>query len=87
MNKPLLILAPMRGITTMHYRKAFVRHFHGLDMEMAPFISTVRAERIHPKLLKDILPENSSGLPLIPQLIGNNADDFVHMATALHDLG
>jgi len=87
MNTPLLILAPMRGITTMHYRKAFVRHFQGLDIEMAPFISTVRAERINPKLLKDVLPGNNSGLPLIPQLIGNHADDFVQMAIALHDLG
>ena len=47
----------------------------------------VRAERINPKLLKDVLPENNSGLPLIPQLIGNQADDFVQMAIALHDLG
>ncbi len=77
----------MRGITTMHYRRAFVRHFQGLDIEMAPFISTVNAERINPKLLKDVLPENNSGLPLIPQLIGNKADDFVQMAIALHDLG
>ncbi len=77
----------MRGITTMHYRKAFVRHFQGLDIEMAPFISTVGAERINPKLLKDVLPEHHSGLPLIPQLIGNKADDFVQMAIALHDLG
>lgn len=77
----------MRGITTMHYRRAFVRHFHGLDIEMAPFISTVSAGRINPKLLKDVLPENNSGLPLIPQLIGNKADDFVQMAIALHDLG
>ncbi len=87
MNNPCLILAPMRGITTMHYRKAFVRHFEGLDVEMAPFISTVSAERIHPKLLKDVLPENNSGLPLIPQVIGNNADDFVQMNLALQDLG
>ena len=86
-SEPVLILAPMRGITTMHYRKAFVRHFQGLDAEMAPFISTVNAERINPKLLKDILPENNSGLPLIPQLIGNKADDFVQMAIAIHDLG
>jgi len=71
----------------MHYRKAFVRHFGGLDAEMAPFISTVAAEKINPKLLKDILPENNSGLPLIPQLIGNNAADFVNMAKALHKLG
>lgn len=86
-SDPVLILAPMRGITTMRYRQAFVRHFQGLDVEMAPFIPTVSADRINPKLLKDVLPENNSGLPLIPQLIGNNADDFVHMAMALHDLG
>ena len=83
----VLVLAPMRGITTMHYRRAFVRHFQGLDIEMAPFISTVNAERINPKLLKDVLPEHNSGLPLIPQLIGNKADDFVQMSIALHDLG
>ncbi len=71
----------------MHYRQAFVRHFQGLDIEMAPFIPTVSAERINPKLLKDVLPENNSGLPLIPQLIGNKADDFVQMCNALHDLG
>ena len=87
MSEPFLILAPMRGITTMHYRKAFVRHFGGLDAEMAPFISTVAAEKINPKLLKDVLPENNSGLPLIPQVIGKNAGEFISMARALHDLG
>jgi tRNA-dihydrouridine synthase len=71
----------------MHYRQAYVRHFQGLDVEMAPFIPTVSAERINPKLLKDVLPENNSGLPLIPQVIGNKADDFVQMNIALHDLG
>lgn len=83
----MLILAPMRGITTMYYRRAFVRHFGGLDQEMAPFIPTVCSERINPKLLKDVLPENNSGLPLIPQLIGNNANDFIQMCEALHHLG
>lgn len=86
-SDPVLILAPMRGITTMHYRRAFVRHFQGLDVEMAPFIPTVNSERINPKLLKDVLPENQSGLPMIPQVIGNNADDFVQMNIALADLG
>jgi tRNA-dihydrouridine synthase len=87
MSDPFLILAPMRGITTMHYRKAFVRHFGGLDAEMAPFITTVSAARVNPKLLKDVLPENNSGLPLIPQLLGKNADEFVIMAKSLYDLG
>ncbi|MDH3346359.1 MAG: tRNA-dihydrouridine synthase family protein, partial [Kiritimatiellaceae bacterium] len=87
MNNPFLILAPMRGITTRFYRQAFVRHFQGLDAEMAPFIPTVNADKINPKLLRDILPENNSGLPLIPQLIGNNASNFVTMARAMNDLG
>lgn len=71
----------------MFYRRAYVRHFQGLDIEMAPFIPTVHSERINPKLLKDVLPENQSGLPMIPQVIGNNADDFVQMNHALADLG
>ena len=87
MKDPFLILAPMRGITTMYYRRAFVRHFEGLDLEMAPFISTVSADKIHPKLLKDVLPENCSGIPLVPQVISNKADDFVLMNKALHQLG
>ncbi|HKL20242.1 MAG TPA: tRNA-dihydrouridine synthase family protein [Tichowtungia sp.] len=87
MNKPFLTLAPMRGITTMHYRKAFVRRFGGLDAIMAPFITTVSADRINPKLLKDVLPENNPGLPLIPQLLGKDAAEFIRMSRALHDLG
>lgn len=87
MSTPYLILAPMRGITTRFYRQAFVKHFSGLDAEMAPFIPTVSAEKINPKLLRDVLPENNSGLPRIPQLIGNNAADFINMARALHELG
>lgn len=77
----------MRGVGTMYYRRAFARHFSGVDAMMAPFIPTVNSERINPKLLKDVLPENNAELPLIPQVIGNNADDFVHMNAALHDLG
>ncbi len=77
----------MRGITTAPYRTAFIRHFSGLDAAMAPFVPTVSAERIHPRLVKDLLPEHNGGLPLVPQLIGNNAADFVQMARVLHDLG
>lgn len=87
MSTPFLILAPMRGVTTRHYRKAFARHFQGLDAEMAPFITTVSTDRINPKLLKDVLPENNSSLPLIPQLLGKDAGEFITMTKALHELG
>ena len=78
----------MRGITTSAYRRAFVAHFAGLDAAMAPFVPTVSAERINPKLLRDLLPSASPPqLPLIPQLLGKNADDFVRMTNSLEQLG
>ena len=51
-----LTLAPMRGLTGQLYRNAFARHFGGLDLAIAPFISTVKAARIKPSLVKDLLP-------------------------------
>jgi len=77
----------MRGITGAVYRRVFQRHFAGLDCAMAPFIPTVSAERINPKLFRDVLPDPACPLPLIPQLIGNHADDAVRFAQALHELG
>ena len=41
-----LILAPLRGVTTLTYRTVFATHFGGLDVAMAPFIPTVNAARI-----------------------------------------
>jgi len=80
-------MAPMRGVTTCTYRRVFEHHFCGIDRAISPFIPTVSADRIKPKLLKDILPENNGSLPLIPQLISRNADDMLRMLSACFDLG
>lgn len=86
---PAICLAPMRGITNATYRKIFVQHFKGLDQAMAPFIPTVKpsSKGIKPSVLKDIMPENNTDLPLVPQIIGNNAKDFIYMAQTLNKLG
>ena len=82
-----LILAPMRGLTGHIYRNIFTRHFGGLDMAMAPFIPTVKAHRIKDSLVKDLRPEVNRLLPVVPQLIGRDPDDFVVMAEHLADMG
>jgi len=43
-----------------------------------------RFKRTH---LKDVLPENNRAMPVIPQIIGNKADDFIPLAKRLFDLG
>lgn len=86
-HKYRFCLAPMRGVTTVAYRNAFMNHFKGLDEAMAPFIPTVHADTVKPKLLKEIEPEINQSLPLIPQIIGRDAHDFMVMADAMFALG
>lgn len=80
-------LAPMRGVTTVAYRNAFMNHFKGLDEAMAPFISSIHADTIKPKLLKELSPEINKSIPLIPQIIGRDPQDFLLMADAMFALG
>jgi tRNA-dihydrouridine synthase len=84
MIQPTLILAPLRGLTDWIFRESFTTHFGGFDFAMAPFVSTVAAIKIGRNHLKDLLPQRNTTLPIVPQLIGNNADDFLRLASLLH---
>jgi tRNA-dihydrouridine synthase len=82
-----LILAPLRGVTDAIYRSTFAECFGGVSHAVAPFLPTVRGAKIKPKLLKDLLPERNPHLPVIPQILGKDPEEFVTMAQALFDLG
>ncbi len=82
-----LYLAPLRGITDYIYRNTFSRHFTGFDAAVTPFIPTLKAVRAKPSHLKDVLPENNSAMPIVPQIIGNNHENFIPLARQLSDLG
>lgn len=82
-----LILAPLRGITTADFRGIYAGHFPGFDAAVAPFIPTTHGRKVSVSHLRDVLPENNRDLPVIPQLLGRNPDDFVQMAAVLTDMG
>jgi tRNA-dihydrouridine synthase len=82
-----LYLAPLRGITDYIYRNTFNRHFNGFDAAVTPFIPTLKTIRAKPSHLKDVLPENNSAMPIVPQIIGNNHENFIPLARQLSDLG
>lgn len=84
---PFLYLAPMKGFTTALYRNLYTRHFKGLDAAVAPFISTLSCQQIKNAHIKDILPENNNGLPLVPQIIGNDPERFILLSKRFYDLG
>lgn len=79
--------APMEGLTGHIYRTAHQAFYGGITKYFAPFIVAHQSERLKPKALTDVLPENNSVAALIPQLLTNNAEDFNNTADRLQQLG
>ncbi|MFV0435922.1 MAG: tRNA dihydrouridine synthase [Desulfopila sp.] len=84
---PVLYLAPLRGITDVIYRSVFARHFGGVDLAVAPFLTPQRSPSRKKRILTDLVPEHNQALPVIPQLLNNHAEDFLYLAHQLEDLG
>jgi tRNA-dihydrouridine synthase B len=82
---PILYLAPLHGITDTLFCRAFMRHFGGIDLAIAPFIAT---NQKGPKGIKKHLgPSSNRAIPTTPQLMSKNPDEFCSMAQALFDMG
>jgi len=79
--------APMEGLTDYIYRNAHNAFFKRPDKYFAPFIVANQSKSFRTRELNDILPENNQGLILIPQLLTNNAKDFIHTSNKIKQFG
>ena len=79
--------APMQGLTGYIYRNAHNAFFNNVDKYFSPFIVPNQSKSFKTKELNDILPENNQELVLIPQLLTNNAKDFIHTSKKIKILG
>lgn len=75
-----LYFAPMEGLTGYVYRNAHRACFGGVDKYFTPFLSPNQNHRFTAKEEKDVLPEHNEGIPLVPQILTNRAEDFVWAA-------
>lgn len=82
-----MYFAPMEGLTGYIYRNAHHAFFNNIDKYFSPFIVANQSESFKTKELNDILPENNQGLVLVPQLLTNNAKDFIHTSKKIKLLG
>ena len=80
-------MAPIMGYTTRLFRKLYQAHFGGFDIAVAPFIVAVGDQKIHPKHLRDVIPENGKNFQLIPQILSNDPAGFVRLAKELYAMG
>jgi len=77
--------APMEGLTDHIYRRLHHTYFPGISKYYTPFLSPTVHRQLTVKEKKELLPV--PGLPLVPQLLTKNAEDFLWMAQQCKDLG
>lgn len=82
-----LEVAPLHGVTGRVFRRAYLAAFPGFDSAMAPFILSVQVDRLKDTHFKDLCPPDEGGIPLVPQILGNDAEGFLATAKVLADLG
>ncbi|MCF0148605.1 MAG: tRNA-dihydrouridine synthase family protein [Clostridium sp.] len=80
-------LAPMEGITGHIYRNAYNKYFNNMDKFFTPFITPNTSNSFKTKELRDILPENNSGLNIVPQILTNDSEGFINTSMKLKELG
>ena len=87
MNNPTLLSSPLQGFTDFRFRNAFHKYFGGIDTFYSPYIKLNGKLVIKGSYERDILPENNNTLEVIPQIITNDADEFLFVVKFVQSLG
>lgn len=86
----MLILAPMQGLTELPFRKVYEHCFPGaLALAVSPFLSLTHGDLSAAwEKIDDVLPEpNRGSIPVVPQILGKEPDEFIALANRLYALG
>ena len=78
-------MAPMEGVTNWVYRNAYNECFYPMDKYFTPFITAKPNKRLSSKEIKEVSPDTNGKLPVVPQILTNNAEDFVKTAHIFRD--
>lgn len=82
-----LISSPLQGFTDFKFRNTFNKHFGGIDTFYAPYIRLNDNLEMKSSNFRDILPINNSVEELIPQVLTNDAEEFLIVAKDVRELG
>ena len=82
-----LLSSPLQGFTDFRFRNAFHKYFGGIDTFYSPYIKLNGKLVVKGSYERDILPENNSTLEVIPQIITNDAEEFLFVAKYVQQFG
>ena len=82
-----IYFAPLEGITTYPYRNLHHKYFGGVEKYFTPFLAPGPEQGMSVKEMRDVLPENNAGIPVVPQILTNRAGDFLLASKKLSEMG
>ena len=80
-------LAPMEAVTGFVYRNVYHSMFGDMDCYFAPFITPTQKKILRTRERKDVAPENNVGMYMVPQILTNNAEQFIEACEFLAEKG
>ena len=82
-----LLSSPLQGFTDFRFRNAFHKHFGSINTFYSPYIKLNGKLVVKGSYERDILPENNTTLEVIPQIITNDAEEFLFVAKYIQQFG
>jgi len=82
-----LLSSPLQGFTDFRFRNAFDKYFGGIDKFYAPYIRLNGKFEIKNNYQRDLVIKNNTVSQLIPQVMTNNADEFLFVVKYIQSLG
>lgn len=82
-----IYFAPLEGFTTYPYRNLHHKYFGGVEKYFTPFLAPGPEQGMSVKEMRDVLPENNAGVPVVPQILTNRAGDFLLASKKLSEMG
>ena len=82
-----IYFAPLEGLTDNTYRKLHNKYFTGIQRYYTPFFSPTSSRKLTPREIRELPPADCLDVPVIPQLLTKNPEDFLWMCEKFQDLG
>jgi len=82
-----IYMAPMEGATNYVFRKAYIKHFSGVDKFFTPFITPHMKKGFSRSELMELNKDYNKGQNLIPQILTNSAEDFLNLSDEIKEMG
>lgn len=80
-------LAPMEEVTGYVYRNVYHELFDDVDKYFTPFITPTQKRILKTRERKEVAPEHNRGMSVVPQIMTNDAGQFLDTCGMLAQLG